>query len=100
MKVADELLGDIENAYVIADKAYSAKALVAALESRGCKVVIPANPTHPYREYDAHIYQDRHLVENFFQRIKRNRRLAIRYEKLARNFMAFVLIASILVWLF
>ena len=99
MRVAEELLGDIHNAYVIADSAYSAKALVDALVARGCNVVIPANPTHPQRDYDTHLYKDRHLMENFFQRIKRFRRIAMRFEKLARNFLAFLLLASILVWL-
>lgn len=99
MRVADELLGDIHNAYVIADRAYSAKALVDALRARGCDVVIPANPTHMQRDYDTHLYKDRHLVENFFQRIKRYRRVAMRFEKLARNFLAFIFLASSLVWL-
>lgn len=99
MKVAEELLGDIHHAYVIGDSAYSAKALVEALVARGCTVVIPANPTHPQRDYDAHLYKDRHLMENFFQRIKRFRRIAMRFEKLARNFLAFLLLASSLVWL-
>lgn len=99
MKVAEELLGDIHHAYVIADRAYSAKALVDALVARGCTVVIPANPTHPHRDYDAHLYKDRHLMENFFQRIKRFRRIAMRFEKLARNFLTFLFLASSLVWL-
>lgn len=99
MKVADGLLGDIRNAYVIADKAYSAKALVDALHARGCEVVIPANPTHRQRDYDKHLYKDRHLVENFFQRIKRYRRVAMRFDKLARNFLAFIYLASSLTWL-
>jgi transposase len=99
MRVAEELLGDIHYAYVIADSAYSAKALVDALVARGCTVVITANPTHPQRDYDAHLYKDRHLMENFFQRIKRFRRIAMRFEKLARNFLAFLFLASSLVWL-
>jgi transposase len=96
MRVAEELLGDIHNAYVIGDSAYSAKALVDALVARGCTVVLPANPQ---RDYDAHLYKDRHLMENFFQRIKRFRRIAMRFEKLARNFLAFLFLASSLVWL-
>ena len=80
-------------------EAYSAKALVGALVARGCTVVIPANPTHPQRDYDTHLYKDRHLMENFFQRIKRFRRIAMRFEKLARNFLAFLFLASSLVWL-
>jgi len=99
MRVAEDLLSDIHHAYVIADSAYSAKSLVDALVARGCIVVIPANPTHPQRDYDTHLYKDRHLVENFFQRIKRFRRIASRFEKLARNFLAFLFLASSLVWL-
>jgi transposase len=99
MKMAGELLGDIHNAYVLGDSAYSAKALVDALAARGCAAVIPANPTHPQREYDAHLYKERHLVENFFQKIKRFRRISMRFEKLARNYRAFLLLASTLVWL-
>jgi transposase len=38
-------------------------------------------------------------MENFFQRIKRFRRIAMRFEKLARNFLAFLFLASSLVWL-
>jgi transposase len=100
MKVAEELLGDIHDAYVIGDRAYSAKALVDMLNAHGCQVVIPANPTHMQREYDAHLYKDRHLVEIFFQRIKRFRRVAMRFEKLAQNFLAFIFLASSLIWLF
>lgn len=99
MRVAEELLSDIHHAYVIADSAYSAKALVDALVARGCTVVIPANPTHPQRDYDTHLYKDRHLMENFFQRIKRFRRIAMRFEKLARNYLGFLFLASSLVWL-
>jgi transposase len=51
------------------------------------------------RDYDAHLYKERHLVENFFQRIKRYRRVAMRFDKLARNFLAFIFLASSLVWL-
>ena len=51
------------------------------------------------RAYDAPHYKDRHLVENFFQRIKRFRRVAMRFEKLARNFLSFIFLASCLVWL-
>ncbi len=99
MRVADELLADIHDAYVVGDSAYSAKALVDALAERGCEVVIPAQPTHMQRPFDRHKYRERRLVENFFQRIKRFRRIAMRFDKLARNYLAFVQLASTLVWL-
>jgi len=99
MTVAAALLADIDEAYVVGDSAYSAKSLVEELRGRGCEVVIPSQPTHAQRPFDGHLYQERHLVENFFQRIKRFRRIAMRFEKLARNYLAFVQLASVLVWL-
>jgi transposase len=100
MKLAHVLLGDIAHANVIGDRAYDARSLVDELEARGCGVVIPSNPTHPpLRAYDTHLYRERCLVEHFFQRIKRFRRIAMRFEKLARNFLAFVQLAAALVWL-
>ena len=100
MKLAYEMLGDVHDAYVAADTAYDAGPLVQMLQAHRCQVVIPSNPTHaPQRGIDRHLYKERHLVECFFQRIKRLRRIAMRYDKLARNFLSFVLLACILVWL-
>ena len=63
-------------------------------------MVIPSNSTRAtLRELDEHLYRERFLVEQFFQRIKRFRRISMRFEKLARNFLAFVQLASALVWL-
>jgi transposase len=99
MTRARELLGDIRDAYVAGDSAYSSRALVEELEARGCKVVIDTNPTHRPRLIDSHLYGERFLVEHFFQRIKRLRRISMRFEKLARNYLSFVYLAAALVWL-
>lgn len=99
MRVAHERLADIHDAYVVGDSAYSSRCLVDSLNERGCEVVIPSQPTHRCRSFDRHIYRERRLVENFFQRIKRFRRIAMRFDKLARNYLAFVQLASVLVWL-
>lgn len=100
MKLAYELLGDITNAYVAGDKAYDAAPLVQLLESNRCTVVIPSKADRAgQRTIDLHLYKERRLVECFFQRIKRFRRIAMRFEKLARNFLAFLHLASALVWL-
>lgn len=99
MTRAHELLADVRGAYVGGDSAYSSRALVEELESRGCKVVIDTNPTHPHRTIDRDLYRERFLVEHFFQRIKRFRRIAMRFEKLARNFLSFLHLAASLVWL-
>lgn len=100
MRFASELLAGLLNAYIAGDSAYSSRALAEQLKSQGCLVVIPSNPTHASpRTVDMHLYKERRLVENFFQRIKRFRRIAMRFDKLARNYLAFVQLASVLVWL-
>jgi transposase len=100
MKLAPELLADVKNANIIGDRAYDAKALAEQLEAQDCTVVIPSNPTRAtLRDYDKHTYRERSLVEHFFQRIKRHRRVAMRFDKLARNFLAFAQLAAVLVWL-
>ena len=97
---ADGLLDGFAPAVVIADKGYDKQALVDAIEAKGGEAVIPArcNRTVP-REIDADRYKDRNLVEQFWAKLKQSRRVATRYEKTARNFLAFVRVASIMVLL-
>jgi transposase len=85
---------------VIADQGDDSKAVVAALEGRGAEAVIPSlkNRAAP-REIDLERYQDRNLAERFWFQVKQYRRVATRYEKTARNFLAFVHVASIMVLL-
>lgn len=100
MKLAGELLSNLHDAYVAGDRAYDAQALVQQLQRQGCQVVIPSNPTRKtQREIDWHLYRERHLVENLFQQLKRFRRLAMRFEKLAESFLAFLHLGCALVWL-
>jgi len=103
MRLAYSLLSGLENAYVAGDKAYDAQPLVQMLEDKGCTAVIPSNERNTggisHREIDEHLYKERHLVECFFQRIKRFRRISMRFEKLARTFLGFLYLASVLVWL-
>lgn len=84
----------------IADKAFDSDALVKSIEARGAEAVIPPkkNRTCP-REYDKHLYKERNLAERFINRIKQYRRVATRYEKTGRNFLAFVHVAAIMVLL-
>ena len=97
---ADALLEGYAPAVVIADKGYDKQALVDAIEAKGGEAVIPAraNRTVP-REIDADRYKDRNLVERFWAKLKQTRRVATRYEKTARNFLAFVHLASIMILL-
>jgi putative transposase len=98
--LAPYLLSRIRRAYVIGDKGYDANALRAQLRRQRCRVVIPSNRSRRRRRpFNRRIYKRRHRVENFFLRLKRYRRVATRYEKLAANFFAMVCLASTLIWL-
>jgi transposase len=98
---ADELLPDMEADTLIADKAFDADARVLEpLAAVGKKAVIPckANRTRP-RKLDRHLYAARHLIENFFAKLKQYRAIATRYDKTARNFLAAVYLAASVIWL-
>ena len=85
---------------LIGDKAFDANRLRKYLADRGIEAVIPMRKgTAGHPEHDAEKYKWRHLVENFFCKIKVFRRIATRYEKTARNHLAIVTIAAILLWL-
>lgn len=97
---AETLLEGIPFEVVIGDKGFDSHKLVAFIESCGGEAVIPSrkNSTQP-RDYDRERYKDRNLVERFWNQVKHYRRVASRYEKTARNFLAFVHVASIMVLL-
>ena len=89
----------IENAraeYLIADKGYDSKTIREAANARGICDQIPTRKCtpRPNEHFDVDLYRLRHLVENFFCRIKRHRAVATRYDKLVRNFLAFVYVAA------
>ena len=98
---ADVLLKDTPGQTVIADRAYDAQArLVKPLLDIGKEVVIPSRCTNKQpREYDRHLYQARHLIENFFARLKQYRAIATRYDKTARNFLGAIHLVASVVWL-
>ena len=77
------LLKDTPGQIVIADKGYDAQTrVVQPLLDKGKEVVIPSRSTTKQpRECDRHLYKERHLVENFFARLKQYRAIATRYDK-------------------
>jgi transposase len=91
-----ELIANNEADKVIADKGYDSDEFVAKIAAAGATAVIPPrkNRSDP-RPYDTLEYKKRNAVERFISRIKQFRRVATRYEKTARNFLGFVLLASI-----
>ena len=84
---------------LIADKGYDGDDLRAEVIKRGAKPVIPnkANRVnlHPF---DKRAYKGRNVIERCFCRLKDFRRVATRYDKLARNFLASVQLAAIVAY--
>ncbi len=70
------------------------------IEAQEAEAVIPSKRNRKVqREIDLNLYKDRNKIERFFGRLKHYRRVATRYEKTARNYMAFVYLASTMIWL-
>jgi transposase len=94
----DVLLAGISCLALIGDKAFDAQWLRAQLQGRDIEAVIPLRAgTTGYREHDREKYKWRHLVENFFCRLKAFRRIATRYEKTDTCYAAMIyLVATIL----
>lgn len=93
---ADALLPHITAPTVIADKGYDADGRVLVpLATTGKTAVIPPrrNRTEP-RAYDRDLYRARHLIENFFCKLKQYRAIATRYDKTQRNFLAAIHLVS------
>ena len=69
------------------------------LEDRGTKPVVPnrSNRKQPF-SFDKKSYRQRHRIENAFCRLKDFRRIATRYDRLARNFLASVCLVAAIVW--
>jgi transposase len=84
---------------LIGDKGYDANSLRQLLAQRGTTAVIPSTTSRRAPiPYDARAYRQRNLVERMFCRLKDFRRVATRYDKLARNFLAGALIAAAVTW--
>lgn len=98
---ADVLLSDLEADGLLADKAYDAdERVIKRLEHDGITPVIPPkrNRRQP-REYDQELYKARHLIENFFAKLKQYRAIATRYDKLAESFLGAIYLAATVIWL-
>lgn len=97
---AQSLLDGLKADAVLADKGYDADALIDSIQTSGAMAVIPPKRNRVVqRGYDRHLYKDRNLVERFFNRIKQFRRIATRYEKLARNYLSFLNLVCAYIWI-
>lgn len=82
------------------DGGYDSNAIREYVLQEGGTAVIPPRTTRTsHIDFDKHTYKERHQVENLFQKLKRFRRVATRYEKHVALFAAMISIAAILIWI-
>jgi transposase len=85
---------------LVADRGYDARAIVEMVRQHGGEAHIPTQRDRKVqRSVDPALYRQRNLIERFFCKLKHFRRVATRFDKLARNFLAAVLLASTRLWL-
>ena len=89
------LIEGIEFEALIADKAYDSGNIIAELDKRGAKAVISQHPrrSRPLK-IDLEMYKWRHLIENFFCKLKEFKRIAMRADKTDRSFSAMINICA------
>ena len=85
---------------LVADRGYDSMAIVDLVRSFGGEAHIPTQSrVRIQRSVAPELYRRRNLVERFFCKLKHFRRVATRFDKLARNFLATALLASTRLWL-
>jgi len=97
---AEGLIANLEFDRVIADRSYDAEDFLDAIVVKKAVAVIPPRKNRKeQREYDRHLYKERHLIECFFNKMKHFRRLFSRFEKLDQRLLGFLSFAGVLIWL-
>jgi transposase len=98
---ADALLPQMQADALLADKAFDAdERVIEPLLAAGKTAVIPPKSNRKVkRSYNKEMYKARHLIENFFCKLKQYRAIATRYDKTARNFLAGIHLAAAVIWL-
>jgi transposase len=101
VRLAGKLLSRLKpGSMLLADRGYDADWIRELAMKKGAWSNIPAksNRRDPIC-FSPYLYRARNQVERFFNRIKQCRRVATRYDRLAGNYLAFVQLASIRLWL-
>jgi transposase len=89
------LIEGVEFGGLIADKAFDANWIIADLDERGAKMVISQHSRRSQpRDIDLEIYKWRHLVENFFCKLKEFKRIAMRSDKTDQSFSAMIYVVA------
>jgi transposase len=98
---ADALLPDMAAETLLADKAFDAdQRVIEPLLARGKSFVIPPKSNRKVqRDFDKDAYKARHLIENFFCKLKQYRAIATRYDKTAQSYQAMIDLATLIMWL-
>jgi transposase len=92
------LIKGIEFDGLIADKAFDANWIIAELNQRGAKVVISQRPKRKAPlDIDRDVYKWRHLIENFFGKLKEFKRVAMRSDKTDTSFTAMIHLAAAII---
>lgn len=89
------LIDGVEFGAMLADKAFDSNAIIADLNERGAKIVISQHPRRAQPlQIDAEMYKWRHLIENYFCKIKEFKRIAMRACKTDQSFAAMIYLAA------
>jgi transposase len=85
---------------VTGDKAYDSREVRQKIRDEGALPIIPSRSNATKKAYcPKRLYRRRHKIENYFCRIKDWRRIATRFDKLARNFLAAAALVGALYWI-
>ncbi|UKE72135.1 IS5 family transposase [Xanthomonas graminis] len=95
---ARALLAGFRPRYVLADKGYDRRELVEVIRAQGAEAVIPPRSCQQPRFYERTRYRRRNCIERCFARLKQFRRIATRFDRKPAHFLAFLYLASILLW--
>jgi len=92
------LIKDIEFGGLIADKAFDSNWIIQDMNERGAQIVISQHPRRIQPlNIDAEIYKWRHLIENFFGKLKEFKRIALRSDKTDASFEAMIQLCSAII---
>jgi transposase len=94
----EPLISEVEFGGLIADKAFDTNWIIAELKRRGAKAVISQHPRRAAPlDIDKDVYKWRHLVENFFGKLKEFKRIAMRSDKTDTSFEAMIYLGSTII---
>jgi transposase len=101
IQVATKLIDQVQGEFLIADKGYDSEAIRDYARSKNMIPIIPkkSNSKNPDKNFDLQLYRNRHVIENLFAKLKHYKSIAMRADKLARNFKAIVTFVCTFLWL-